>query len=582
MPKVATSARAEKRLLGTLFVLLAALAAAFALPRAAGQEAKPKAKEPADSSPSDKPPATGNSARPLPVGAIRRLGSQPGEMVDSTGHTGAVNSLAFSADGKLLASWGADETGPQLRVWEVSTGKLLQKLDGRGDIAFTPDGKQLVSRSSPDANEDEVLVWEVATGKVGVRIPLKQLKFVQMLPDGKQCVIIYGSEAAYIDLDTGKIARVVPARWGTPLALSREGDRLATVRRGAGGDSRTGETKVYLAEVSTARDDLGVMEGKQGRLLGADFSPAPLARENRANEERLFAAGGWDNSIHVWDVRPRQQIDWILRGHTDRVVRVAFSPDSRFLVSTSMDETIRIWDLAIPKPGGEAATISEVVLLRGHVGYATPVAFSPDGRILATGGSYRDQTIVLWDFWKLVLGDGEPLTAPSDERLQSLWNDLASDAAGGGPLAAVGTLATAPGDAIRLVRRQLEPYVSEAQRDRILELIAQLGNDRYAVREAATEALIRLRRQAEGLLRAALAETQSAEVRFRLRRILSRGNAAPTLSAAEVRRYRRVVLLLERLGSPEARKLLEQLAEVFPAPAVSRDARGALARLTGS
>jgi len=207
------------------------------------------------------------------------------------------------------------------------------------------------------------------------------------------------------------------------------------------------------------------------------------------------------------------------------------------------------------------------------------VAFSPDGRYFATGGSNNDRTIVVWDFWKLVLGHRKLPAAPMEERMQGLWNSLASDASADAWPEAVGALSTAPADALRFVRRQIDPYVQEAQKDRILELIGQLDEGQYAVRDAATEALIRLRRQAEGLLRTALRETHSPEVHFRLRRILSKGNAAPSLSAAEVRRYRRAVLLLERLASAEARQLLGHLAEVFPSPDVNRDAREALARL---
>jgi len=577
-----TPARAGKLFLGTLFVVWAAWLGTLTVPdtHSFGQSPPAIRAKGDQSSPSDKLSGSKEANAPLPFGALYRLGTQPGQPTGGADHTGAINSLVFSPDGAQLASWGADETGPQLRVWDVKTRKELHKLDGRGNMAFTVDGKHLLSRSSPDVDDEEVLLWDLTKEEVRARVPIKQMRFVQMLPDRKQCVIVFGSDqAAYVELATGKITRPIRAPWGVPLALARDGERLASVRRGEGGDAKSGETRVYLADVPAARDDVGVLLGKQGRLLGADFSPEPVAAENRATEMRLFAAGGYDNAIHVWDVASRRML-CALVGHTDRVFRVAFSPDSRFVVSTSKDGTIRVWDLAIGRPSsGGIATMSEAVMVRGHMDYATPVAFSPDGRILATGGSERDRTIVLWDFWKLVLGEPEPLVTPTDAQLQALWNDLASDAGGGASLAAVGVLAAVPADSLRFVQRQIDPFVQEAQKDRILELIKQLDDSQFAVREAATEALIRLRRQAEGLLRTALRETHSPEVYFRLRRILSQGNAAPSLSAAEVRRYRRAVLLLERLATPEATKMLEHLSEVFPSPDVNRDAREALARL---
>jgi WD40 repeat protein len=587
----ATAARAQKLVLGTLLVLSAAalmVAVVAVAPRAWGQGPSPKAKPaPDEPSPSDTPPGKAKNGNEtpaaLPAGAIRRLGRHPRQKGPPAGHTGALNSLVFSPDGARLASWGGDEEGPQLRMWEAATGKELYKLDGMGPMAFTLDGKQLVSRSSADLHpsEEEVLLWDLSTQKARARIPLKLLSIAHMPADGNECVLLCQSgEAAYIDLATAKIKKTKSEGWGLPLSLSHDGIWLATTRRPSSTPLKEGETKIYLSELPSSREGLGEMRGKQGHILAGSFSPEPLTSLNTASEERLFAAGGYDNLVHVWDVRSPQRLNWVLSGHASRVLRLAFSPCGRFLVSTSIDGSIRVWDLMARKGEGAAVTINESVVLHGHIGYATPVAFSPDGRIMATGGNNDDRTIVLWDFWKAVLGQPGPGPAPSEAKLQALWNDLASDGPGPQGLLAVGTLMAAPDEAMGLMRRQIDPYVQEAQRDRIMEWIAQLDDGQYAVREAATEALIRLRRQADGLLRTALRNATSPEARFRLRRILSAGNSTPSISPTEVRRFRRVVLLLERLASADARKLLEHLSEVFPSPEVNRDAREALARLS--
>jgi WD40 repeat protein len=91
--------------------------------------------------------------------------------------------------------------------------------------------------------------------------------------------------------------------------------------------------------------------------------------------------------VRLWDVASHKQIGIPLTGHTDEVLTVAFSPDGKTLASTSNDKTVRLWDVASRQPLGEALT--------GHTDVVKDVAFSPDGKMLASWS--RDMTVRLWD-----------------------------------------------------------------------------------------------------------------------------------------------------------------------------------------
>src|SRR5262249_47299330 len=111
-----------------------------------------------------------------------------------------------------------------------------------------------------------------------------------------------------------------------------------------------------------------------------------------ASPGRDHAAG--DHAAKVWDV------DWeaktytvirTLKGHRGYVWRVAFSPDGRYLATGSWDSTVKVWDLEAPES-------AEPVTLRGHAGNILGLAFSPDGRRLASGSGFKGHgEVMVWD-----------------------------------------------------------------------------------------------------------------------------------------------------------------------------------------
>jgi WD40 repeat protein len=96
-----------------------------------------------------------------------------------------------------------------------------------------------------------------------------------------------------------------------------------------------------------------------------------------------------DKSVKLWDVASRQNVA-TLKGHESYVLSVAFSPDGKTLASGSYDKSVKLWDVA---------TRQHVVTLKGHESYVLSVAFSPDGKTLASAGGdgeKKDFAIRLW------------------------------------------------------------------------------------------------------------------------------------------------------------------------------------------
>jgi sugar lactone lactonase YvrE len=285
------------------------------------------------------------------------------ELLTLEGHTKSVYAVAFSPDGKRLATGSDDATA---RLWDTSTGEQILTLTGHRysikAVAFSPDGKRLATGS--DDLAPQVRLWDTSTGKqiltlTGHRYSVKAVAFS---PDGKR--LATGSDdttARLWDTSTGEqiLTLTGHAHSLEAVAFSSDGKRLAT------SDGAT----VRLWDTSTGEQILTLKS--YGRMA---FSP----------DGKRLATRGEDNTARLWDTSTRKQI-LTLTGHTNSVNAVAFSPDGKRLATSSFDETVRLWD---------TSTGEQILTLTGHTKSANAVAFSPDGKRLATG-SY-DNTARLW------------------------------------------------------------------------------------------------------------------------------------------------------------------------------------------
>jgi hypothetical protein len=262
-----------------------------------------------------------------------------------------------------------------------------------------------------------------------------------------------------------------------------------------------------------------------------------------------------DGLVHLWDVSTGRALHTF--GPQEQTWPFVLSPDGRLLVRATKNYEVQLW---------EVATGQERRRMRGHEEEVTCAAFTPDGESLLTGSG--DGSILVWDMTRGRQSAGEP----SAEELWARWKELGDEA--GRADEAIATLAAAA-RAVPFLSRNVQPAAAP-EPERLNRLLAQLDSDQFEERESAAEALEELGELAGPTLRAALAGQPSAEVRRRVGRLLGKLDAPP--SAPGRRREIRAVEVLERAGTPEARRLLEKLAKGAPAARLTREAKAALER----
>jgi RNA polymerase sigma factor (sigma-70 family) len=463
-------------------------------------------------------------------------------------HSEAVMSVAFSPDGKTLASGSQDGTA---KLWNVATGKERATLKGHSclSVAFSPDGKTLASAiiGSPTAQEVVVKLWDVTTGTEraalkGNSVCPDGLWTVAFSPDGKTLASATADGTIKLwDVATGNEQATLQVH-AYYLAFSPDGKTLAW----------TSGDEIELWDVATGKER-ATLQGHTGFVRSVAYSP----------DGKTLASASDDKTIKLWDVATGKQRA-TLQGHTNEVMSVAYSPDGKTLASAGHDKTIRLYEVAT---GKQRAT------LLAHAAPVRSVAYSPDGKTLASAS--EDKTIRLWDVPLTKKAESARSTILAPENQDGLWTTLAGEDAEKA-YQAIGTLVGANDQAVLLVKGRLRP-APEPNVQQITRWITALDSDQFAVRQKAIEELEKLGEQVVSALRTKLAERPSLEVRQRIEQLLSKIEQEP-LSPDAIRTLR-AVEVLENIGSSEAKKVLETLATGAEGFRLAREAKASLERL---
>jgi WD40 repeat protein len=311
--------------------------------------------------------------------AMLAAAARPGIIAVLTSDGGAVTSVAFSTDGRTLATGNADGT---TRLWDMASHRQIAALTGPtgpvDSVAFSPDGRTLATGNA----DGTARLWDMATHRQIATLtgPTGPVSSVAFRPDGK--TLATGSADARVrlgDVATHRPSGSLPTGPTAPVssvAFSPDGATLAA--GSANGVWLWGlptPCNCLTSPTSAAR-----LTGPAGAVNSVAFSP----------DGETLAAGSGEGTVQLWDMATEEQIA-TLTWHHGTVTSVAFSRDGRTLAAGSGDGTVQLWD---------RATHRQIATLTGPTGTVTSVAFSRDGKTLAA--SRADHTVRLWDVAYLV------------------------------------------------------------------------------------------------------------------------------------------------------------------------------------
>lgn len=282
-------------------------------------------------------------------------------------HSDSIQALAWSPDGKYLATGGRDKL---VHVWDVATGDKICTYARHStyvySLAWSPDGKRIISTSFATAH-----VWDALTG---------------------DNVVVYHDHSLWVYTSAwssdGRVIATGGAEGEVHFWTDLSGKNIykyqasSRVVKAVAWSHAVGSTKIVAGcEDATAHswnaatgDTALIYKGHAKEITSVAWSP----------NDHQIVSGSRDKTVQIWDACVGNTL-YTYRGHTKEVSAVAWSPGGKFIASAGEDKTVRIWDVA---------TGNTTYIYHCHTSTVCAIAWSPDGTRIASAGD--DKTVQVW------------------------------------------------------------------------------------------------------------------------------------------------------------------------------------------